>query len=307
MIDVGSGGGISWPTGKLSTGSLPSIGEEKQREYEAEINEYFQKLLTNFNDRDQDAINRHLDTILQALVKEIEIIKLLYGGSISKNTYIDGLSDIDILAIVSEKEGVNSPKDLIDYFAKLLQERLPFTSIKKGNLAVTVVFSDGHEIQILPALTTKTGIRIANYEGNTWSNVVRPEAFARKLSEINQKNGYGAIPVIKLFKALNVKLPKENRLTGYHIESIAIEAFNSYNGPKTRKEMLMHFTNFASKQVLDPIRDKTGQSINVDDYLGDSNSEKRQMINASLTRLYKRMKTADDEKSVETWKSLIEE
>jgi hypothetical protein len=59
---------------------------------------------------------------------------------------------------------------------------LPNTDATAGKLALTVKFSDGYEIQVLPALATKTGIRIAAADGNEWSNVIKPEKFARELT-----------------------------------------------------------------------------------------------------------------------------
>ena len=52
----------------------------------------------------------------------------------------------------------------------------------RASLAVTVSYSDGTEIQILPAIRTNTGgVRIAQPGSNRrWSNVARPDDFARE-------------------------------------------------------------------------------------------------------------------------------
>lgn len=308
------GGGssrITWPKDTkpkdLMTGA---VSESERISYEAEINAFLQTLLADFNDRDIDAIRIHLETILEALKKEeiVTIISLLYGGSISKHTYVDGLSDVDVLAVLdkSELEG-KTPDEILDYFRTRLQERLPLTEIVKGKLAITVRFQDGHEIQILPALRTTTGIRIAHEDGDRWSNVIKPHKFAEKLTSVNAQNNQGVVPVIKLYKALNSQLPKDVKLSGYHIESLAIEAFKNYEGPKTRKAMIMHFTEYASTAVLKPIKDSTGQSVHVDDYLGEPTSLERQKVSAAIKRISSRMKVADNESSLEKWKDLMGE
>ena len=172
---------------------------------------------------------------------------------------------------------------------------------------VPIRFSDGHEIQILPAIKTATGIRIASVKDDRWSKVIKPEKFAEKLVYINKKNNGGVVPIIKLYKAINAQLPTDVQLSGYHIESLSIEAFENYEGPKTRKSMLMHLTNFSSSAVLDPIKDSTGQSINVDDYLGDPNSIERIKASAAIKRIYARMIVADTGASIDKWKDLMGE
>lgn len=223
-----------------------------------------------------------------------------------KHTYVDGLSDVDVLAIVNNSALENeSPRRVLEYFAERMRQRLPKTTITVGNLAVTVKFSDGYEIQVLPALTTKTGIRIATSDGREWSNVIRPERFARKITAVNQANGGAVVPVIKLYKVINSQLPEDVRLSGYHIESMAIDAFEGYSGPRSRKDMLLHLTEYASKAVLRPIEDSTGQSIHVDDKLGGANSVERERTSASIKRTLARMKSGDSEAQVDRWKQLM--
>ena len=74
-----------------------------------------------------------------------------------------------------------SPKGLQEDFFKLLQTRFPHTEISKGELAVTVKFSD-YEIQLLPALRENGRIRIANRETKGWSPPINVSAFTRKLT-----------------------------------------------------------------------------------------------------------------------------
>jgi len=181
--------------------------------------------------------------------------------------------------------------------------------IRVGNLAVTVIFSDGIEIQLLPAIKHGEGFKIPTGRGNDWSKIIRPDKFATRLTEVNQSNGGKVIPAIKLVKGINSQFPENQQLTSYHIESIAIEAFKSYpdSKPKTTKTMLEHFFEKASETVKSPIKDKTGQSINVDEYLGPENSVNRFQISHALDRVYRRMKNADTVGSVEEWKSILGE
>ena len=58
--------------------------------------------------------------------------------------------------------------------AELVKQRLPKNNVWAGNLAVTVGYADGHELQVLPAIRTKAGYRIADPTRNEWSRVLHP-------------------------------------------------------------------------------------------------------------------------------------
>lgn len=98
--------------------------------------------------------------------------------------------------IIEVKKRV-SPKELQEDFCKLLQKRFPHTEINKGELAVTIKFSD-YEVQLLPALRENGKIRIADREEHGWSSPINVSAFTSKLTKTNKINGNKVVPVIKL-------------------------------------------------------------------------------------------------------------
>jgi hypothetical protein len=110
-----------------------------------------------------------------------------------------------------------------------------------------------------------------------------------------------------MIKHINSKLPTDQQLSGYHIESLAIEIFKSYpaESPNNNKAMLKHFYEKASEKVKSPIKDKTKQSLHVDDYLSSENSPQRARMSYILSNTYKAMKAANDMKSVEAWEEII--
>jgi hypothetical protein len=304
----GSGGSYSWSSNNSSeeiNQLIKRAGESTDTSsYNSEVNSLLQGALKEFNDRDAEATQRHLDILKKAIDSEIEnSVDLLFGGSIRKNTFINGLSDVDTLVLVNNTSLENkSPQEVLDYFEQRIKQRLPNTNVCAGKLAVTVRYSDGQEIQFLPAIRTASGVKITNPETGKWSNVVRPDSFARKLTAVNQGLSGKVVPTIKLFKAV-VKdiLPKDLKISGYHAESLAIEAFKGYQGSRTYKDMLTHLCREATNLVKSPIKDKTGQSLHVDDYLGEANSQARTRTSAYLERLTKKIETGDKLKSIEKW------
>jgi len=255
--------------------------------------------------RDIEATKLHLETVKQALGKDIEgTIDLLFGGSVAKHTYVDGMSDIDSLVILNKTELKDlSPQEVRKYLSACLKERLPNTEIQKGDLAVTVKFKD-IEIQLLPAIKYKSGFRIPDASGKDWS-FIKPKEFTDILAKVNADNGYKLIPTIKLAKSIVSGLPDNRRLTGYHIEALAVETFQQYSGPRTPKDMLRHFFLEAQRLVMSPVKDRTGQSIHVDDYLGAKNSLERKMVADSLGRIGRRMLNADGAQLVNEWRDVL--
>lgn|SRR5574341_657183 len=304
----GSGGHSSGPSISIEELYARAHMGTEQRQYESDVEKLMREHLKDFNDRDVDAIRKHLMTLQEILSEDIEgIVELMFGGSVSKKTYVNGLSDIDMLICLNDTSLEDkNPSQVFTHFEKMLRQRLPDTEVRQGDLAVTVKFSDGHKIQLLPAKKTATGCRIAEPGKNEWSNVIHPDSFAEKLTRVNQSNGGKVVPVIKLLKPMNEKLPVAVRLSGYHIESLAIQAFDSYKGRTTFREMIKHFWSKAQTDVLNPLKDSTGQSRHVDDYLGEGNSQIRKQVSRAIGRIITKIERSDNLGSTDGWQELLE-
>lgn len=281
--------------------------DENIKKFERELQNFIEKLLTQFNDRSTEEINQHLKSIKDALAKEIDgTVDLLYGGSIDKHTYIDGLSDVDSLVLLNDT-GLEklTPKEVKDYFAKRLSEKFPQSTIVKGQLAVTINFQN-HEIQLLPAVKTTHGYLFSKLDGTGWSSI-KPQKFAKQLTDINKECGNNLVPTIKLVKGIISNLPETKRMTGYHTESVATEIFKNYYGPFQTRDMIRHFFKTAPEIIRTPIPDKTGQSRFVDGYLGASGSLKRKIVSDALGRVSRKINGSDDAHSLKGWKDLFGE
>lgn len=270
--------------------------------YGQQVNTLLAEQLSEFNNRNTEKIRFYLQTIKDAINEKIDgTVDTRFGGSVSKNTYVEGLSDIDTLVFLNGS-GLDrlSPRDVKNYFTKLLKEKFPKAEVKKGNLCVTVKFKD-YEIQLLPAVKNNNGIKIPDGNTQNWSKAINPSAFARQLTITNAQNGNKVIPTIKIVKGMNSQLNRSQQLNGYHIEALAVEIFKNYSGRRTYKDMVSHFFNQAQKHILNPIREKTGQSKFVDNYLGDKGSSMRERIAVSLKRICNKISSADKNGNIDTW------
>lgn len=308
----GSGGGFfSGDSSTKPSELIEKIKREqeqaKAREFENKVNQLINDTLKSANDRDVEAVNTHLDTMIKALNKEIDgNVQTVFGGSVSKHTYVDGLSDVDVLVVLNNSElSEKSPSEVNKYFTEQLEKRLPQTEVIPGKLAVTVKFSDGVEIQILPSIKTESGVKIAQSKGENWSNVVKPGKFAEKLVSVNQACNGKVVPVIKLVKSIVSELPGKRQMSGYHIESMAVSIFSNYNGEKTSKSMLKHFFDKSVSRVLSPIKDKTGQTVNTDSYLGAKDSVQRKAVSDSLGGIVRKIESAERSGNIRNWQDIL--
>jgi hypothetical protein len=194
----------------------------------------------------------------------------------------------------------------LEALTKVFKERMgSLAEVTHGQMAVTLTYKDGLELQVLPALRQEDALKVpSSRHPGEWSQI-NPGRFQEALTRRNQECGGKLVPTIKLAKAILGTLPEAQRLSGYHVESLAIAAFKGYEGERTTTQMLSHFMSKAKDLVLAPMRDSTGQSIHVDGYLGPEESQARKSASHLLDRIAKRMRTATMSESTPQWKDLF--
>ena len=305
----GSGGSTG---GYLSANDLELLREKARERFtqsrnESEVNSLLQHELTSINDRDTDRVSGYLEAIEHALEDRIDAVdRLLFGGSVAKHTYVNGLSDVDALVLLGDESLRNgAPADVRSEFAQALRQSLPqgaVSSIREGAVAVTVEYRDGTEIQLLPAIRSGDEVAVSSWDGQSWS-AIRPRSFAQELTAANQSQGNAVVPAIKLAKSILASRLGDAAPSGYHMEALALAAFRDYAGLRTPKAMLTHLVDRASRDVLRPIPDITGQSQYVDQHLGAENSDVRQVLSRNLATL---AHTMTNSQSVSDWQALLD-
>lgn len=304
----GSGGGIFGKDPQNLAESIRALeSKAKSDEYEAAVAALLGEVLAGANDRNTDAVAIHLDEIRQALGKDIDgTIDLLFGGSVSKKTYVDGISDVDALVVLNDSDlARQSPKEVCEYFHERLRERFPSTEIAPDGFALDVRFGDV-TVQIVPVIRHGDDFLLPNEDCTAWARA-QPKAFTDALTAVNKACANKVVPTIKLAKALMASLPEARRISGYHAELLATEIFDTYSGDLTPKAMVQQFFSKAPQLVREPMPDPTGQSTFVDDHLGPANSLERLTIADGLDRIGRRLRNADGAQAVEQWAELFGE
>jgi hypothetical protein len=306
---MGGSGGSRWlgPTDPNILRRRIREAEETARNttVDLEVDAVIGETLAQYNDRDHQTIKTILDRVLDQLGEEFEMpVDLRFGGSVSKNTYVNGLSDVDALVLIHSQEAKgHTPGEIRSIFADQLRSRFGREAVREGHVAVTVSV-DGHEVQLLPAVRERNGYKIANSSGERWSSI-RPRVFANQLVRSNQLMNGKLVPTIKLAKGIIGKLPEQRQLSGYHTEVLAVSIFKDYAGPKTPKAMLRHFFDKLPEAVRTPRRDVTGQSVYLDDYLGARQSPQRRIVADAMDRIARSLRNADGAGSVSAWRELL--
>ena len=206
----GGGGGVfggDYSPDKYKKIIQETRDETKDAQFETNVNDMINERLSGYQ-RDAEETQERLDGIKEILQEEdIGTIDMRFGGSVMKHTYVDGLSDVDVLVLLNKTELSDaSPREALEYIADRLEREggNEIREIKVGDMAVTITYSDGQEIQLLPAIRSGEGYKIPKHRGNEWSNVIRPDRFASKLTEVNQRNNGNVVPVIKIAIKANI-------------------------------------------------------------------------------------------------------
>ena len=100
-----------WNPDQLSR-ALREESEKAVEAFDVDLAEYLNELLGMFNGRDVQLTRDRLVEALEVLTEDLRGARdLMFGGSVAKHTYVDGLSDIDSLLILDgpKYEG-RSPK-----------------------------------------------------------------------------------------------------------------------------------------------------------------------------------------------------
>jgi hypothetical protein len=303
----GSGGGRYWPSSARLEEQLAEVRANERQRLDQDVARLLAQNLAKFNGRDRELTRERLDVIEQALGERVQLDRILFGGSVAKHTEVDGISDVDALVILDREDlrGANAQR-VKEAFLRSIEELLPragVAGIRLGQMAVTVTYDDGMEIQLVPAIRKGKGVAVPSASGGGWMET-EPSAFRKHLTRANDRLEGNLVPAIKLFKAVLSRFPPQKRLSGYHAEALAVDAAKNYAGPTAPKDLLLHALERASERVLRPIQDKTGQSRTIDAYLGAANSAERRNIALALDGMRRRLSTAT---TVAEWKAVLEE
>lgn len=297
----GSGGGRYIPTPRVTRQPTPS-----QQSRLVRVRSTISRFLKRVSQADEERVEWTREAVLRKLRGRFgRVHGLRGGGSYARGTFVSGLSDIDLLIDLGKySESTipdrDDPHKLLEYTADSVRELFPRADIRVGRMAVTIEFPDGLQVQLLPAFRVTDGYRIPDPDRPGWITT-RPQRFANVLQRRNHELAGQLLPAIKLTKWLceSHNIP----VRSYHVETLAIKAFEDYQGSTDHPQMIKHFFDYAKEAVLRPVPDITGQQRYVDEYL--ETRRERTELAAAMKRMYDTVQSAGE--SPNSWERLLAE
>lgn len=216
-------------------------------------------------------------------------MQTMFGGSVRKGTYVTGLSDIDALLMVNQSSLVNQPPArAMEYVRDTIKSRLRQNTVGAGNLAVTGQLlrrdrdtdTARHTDEHWRHSDCRT--RKHHVEQRGAPREIRREARQSQCVEGRQSSsgnqtcqGDGGL----------LHQPSQQKDQRLPHGSLAIDAFEDYQGPFDPKSMLTHLLGYSMEAVKNPIVDSTGQSRHVDEYLGQAGSNLRKRASTQFGQM----------------------
>ena len=173
----GSGGGYfsgGFTPDDLAKRTRQAEDQARKDTLETEVGGHLASLLADFNDRDVEGTRDVFNQIKADLENKIDgTIDTMFGGSISKHTYVDGISDVDALVLLNKSELADkSPDEVKSYLADCLRDRYGKDAVDIGSLAVTVSLQDTGD----SALASITARRRCQDCWRRWTELVKSKS-----------------------------------------------------------------------------------------------------------------------------------
>src|SRR5271157_3245381 len=125
---MGASGSFRY-TGPTSETIRRQVEEARQKEKErliTEVNELLKRRLSRYNDRDPEMVKAKLNQIASRIKNVADLETILFGGSVAKQTAVQGLSDVDALVVLKDESlAAQEPHVVLDNFFDVLRKRLP--------------------------------------------------------------------------------------------------------------------------------------------------------------------------------------
>lgn len=101
-------------------------GRIEESVYNSQANNLLQEVLKDFNQRDTSKNWEYINGLKDAINEGIEgTVELAFGGSVRKHTYINGLSDVDLLVQINNTSLEQaSPREVLSHFESQIKAAL---------------------------------------------------------------------------------------------------------------------------------------------------------------------------------------
>jgi predicted nucleotidyltransferase len=192
-------------------------------------------------DTEMSNFENHANEIEIRLSKAFKVKEIKKIGSHTRGTDISKFSDLDLLCVVAIDDfrwGNNlvTSDTILEKFRQELKARYPETEIGKDGQSIVVSFSDGTNIDVVPAIFDginsykKANYLIPNGNGN-WLGT-SPDAHSNYIEGIHSASGYKFKYLIQLIKFWRECRVPRIFLSSFHIE-LLFATYETFSGVKS--------------------------------------------------------------------------
>jgi len=229
------------------------------------ISESFHELIRRIQpvQNELDAGGQHRDAIKARLEKEFEVSSCRPIGSSARGTSIHNFSDTDLLAVFrktsfTRADTLINSNTALDNVRVALAERYPSSNVGRDGIAVAVSFSDGRNVDIVPAVfdsfyREKWPVYLIPDNAGGWMKT-SPTIYDGYINKANKDSGGKLIQVAQLMKywreCRNPRIP----LSSFHLEMI-LASEQICKGVKSYSECVLDILRSLSQRQCRAMQD----------------------------------------------------
>ena len=207
------------------------------------INACFAKLVNRIQPSESERLSaqQRLYTVKAKLAATFNIRRTLHTGSFARNSFIRGVSDVDLFAVISKKDFTHGGSlvkstTVLSHVREQLSQSYPTTLVATDENAVVVSFSSGISVDVVPAIfdswiSGQSPLYLIP-DGDGWWMASAPDLHNKYIRTADEKSTGKLKRVAQLLKhwcnSRNVRIP----ISSFHIE-ILLAAEGICIGPKS--------------------------------------------------------------------------
>ena len=172
---------------------------------------------------------QHIGSIQARLNTVFEISSVRVTGSFARSTSISGFSDIDLFAVFRKDQftragSVISSARVLEHIRQDLMDRYPNTPLGKDGMAITISYSDGQIVDVVPALfdsmfKNKYPVYLIPDGAGGWMKT-SPSLYDAYIKQADAQSGSKLTYVAQLIKYWRNRRPHTAPISSFHIEMV---------------------------------------------------------------------------------------
>jgi predicted nucleotidyltransferase len=218
-----------------------------------------------------NAAKQHLATIQTRLETVFEVSNCRVTGSFARNTSIRGFSDTDLIAVFRKSnftwgDRLITSSRALEIVRQQLLARYPNSAVGRDVMAITIAFSDGQQVDVVPAMfESMYDGKWPTYsipDGSDGWMLSCPSLYDAYISQANTQSGGKLRYVAQLMKFWRECRTPRVPISSFHIEMVSA-AEEVCKGVKAYSECIRDILRSLTNRECRAMRDPYGIAGNI--------------------------------------------